>query len=248
MALAGNPWPVERIDEMCTLLAQGKSYGDVAEHMGVGRKAICSRVYRMRALGDARFPASEMRASVRPQRPVPHGFFDKAEQPTEELEQIYGAGRATIARWRKEVGKPGKTQFRAKVVPENFAAIAPTLTLAEGSALFGVDEKLLRRWEAAAGVHMRRIKPTLPAGRLKMDRDNRRDMSRAGLAADYLRRFGPVFRCDQLGKLSEKGTHWARGRYVLTGAEIIDRAERNGWQPDAWRTVPTSTTTEGARA
>lgn len=243
-ARAGNPWPDARVEELCALLAARKSFSQIAEAMDITRKSVASRVKRLRNHDDPRLPADRP-LPKRLALPVPEDFTDHAHQLSELLEQRYGVGRSTIARWRRAVGMPGRTEFKAKVMPENFAAVAPALTLAEARALYGVADELLRRWEATTGVKLRRLRVTHPAGRLKMDRDNRRDMSRAGLAADYLRRFGPVFRCDQHGKPSEKGTHWARGRYVLTGAEIIDRAERNGWQPDAWRTVATPTTTEG---
>lgn len=248
MARAGNPWPNERVEELCALLAARKSFSQIADTMRITRKSVASRVKRLRNTDDARLPADRP-LPKRLALPVPANFADHAHQLSEVLERRYEVGRSTIARWRRAVGMPGRTEFKAKAIPDNFAAVAPTLTMAEARAMFGVADELLRRWEASTGAKLRRLRVvTHPAGRLKMDRDNRRDMSRAGLAADYLRRFGPVFRCDQHGKPSEKGTHWARGRYVLTDAEIIDRAVRNGWQPDAWRAVATPTTTEGARA
>lgn len=57
-----------------------------------------------------------------------------------------------------------------------------------------------------------------------------RDMSQAGQAADYLRRYGAVYRCDAVGKPNPKGTHWKRNFAVLTDDEIIARASRLGWQ------------------
>lgn len=245
MNAAGNAWPAERVDQLCALLAARKSFRQIGEAMGISRKAIASRVKRLRNANDTRMPA-QRRAPRRESYPVPDDFTQHAYQLTEALEARYGVGRSTIARWRREVGMPGRTEFKAKVMPADFVECAPSLTLAEARERFGVAEPVLRRWEAHTGVHLRRLR-VRPAGRLKMDRDNRRDMSRAGMAADYLKRFGPVFRCDAQGKPSAKGTHWARGRFVLTGDEIIARAERNGWQPDAWRTVTTPTTTEGAR-
>jgi hypothetical protein len=63
----------------------------------------------------------------------------------------------------------------------------------------------------------------------------RRDMTRIGQAADFLRRFGPVFRCGPGGVALQSGLHWNRGGFVLTDAELVARAERLGWDPDAWR-------------
>lgn len=58
---------------------------------------------------------------------------------------------------------------------------------------------------------------------------NNRDMSCAGQAADYLRRYGAVYRCDAVGKPNPKGTHWKRNFAVLTDEEIVSRAIRLGW-------------------
>ena len=47
-----------------------------------------------------------------------------------------------------------------------------------------------------------------------------RNMSPAGRAADYLRRYGPVFRRDD---------GWMRATTRLTDAELIVRAQQKGW-------------------
>lgn len=52
-----------------------------------------------------------------------------------------------------------------------------------------------------------------------------RDMSPAGQAADYLRKFGPVYRCDVRGRPLADGFFWRRGNAVLSDAEIIERAD-----------------------
>ena len=61
-----------------------------------------------------------------------------------------------------------------------------------------------------------------------------RDTSLVGQAADYLRRFGPVVRCDDKGRYSGNGTHWRRGASILMADEIIERAEANGFDARAW--------------
>lgn len=57
-----------------------------------------------------------------------------------------------------------------------------------------------------------------------------RDMSLAGQAADYLRRFGSVYRCDETGSPKPKGTHWRRNYAVLSDEQLIARAEKLGWK------------------
>lgn len=247
MARPGNTWPEERVAQLCAMLAARKSFSQIADAMGISKRAVDGRVKRLRASADPRLPVDRPLPKRIPIS-LPADFAEHAHQTSVALQLRYNVGRSTIQRFRLEIGMQARTYFKAKPVPENFANLAPTLTLPEAREVFGAGDELLRRWEALAGVKLRRRRLVITSGRLKMDRDNRRDMSRAGLAADYLRRFSSVFRCDAQGKPSEKGTHWARGRHALTGDEIIDRAMRLGWQPDAWRTVTTPTTTEGARA
>lgn len=58
-----------------------------------------------------------------------------------------------------------------------------------------------------------------------------RDHSDAGQAADFLRRFGAVYRCDEGGKPNSKGAFWNRNNHVLDDGEIMFRAKRLGWSP-----------------
>lgn len=62
-------------------------------------------------------------------------------------------------------------------------------------------------------------------------------MTRVGQAVDFLRKFGPISRCFSTGKLDPKGDHWRRGSTVLNAAEVIERAERLGFDPDAWKRI-----------
>lgn len=89
----------------------------------------------------------------------------------------------------------------------------------------------------ATGSRTRRPKPIVFDKVL--DRHNyhnwvHRDNSVAGQAADYLRRFGPVVRCNAKGRYDENGTHWRRNASILTADEIIERAEANGFDARAW--------------
>lgn len=62
-----------------------------------------------------------------------------------------------------------------------------------------------------------------------------RDMSRVGMAAEYLSRFGPIYRCTEEGKPNAKGSHWRRGFAVMSDAGMIERAKRMGWnETQAW--------------
>jgi hypothetical protein len=77
-----------------------------------------------------------------------------------------------------------------------------------------------------------------PAARVFVPLDRpARDVSRSGRAADHLRKFCHVFRCDAVGNPLPDGFYWCRGRAVLTDAELIERAVSLGWQEDAWKQV-----------
>lgn len=60
-----------------------------------------------------------------------------------------------------------------------------------------------------------------------------RDYSMVGQAADFLRRFAAVFRCDETGKVPKRGPalFWNRNGYVLTDEELAAKAARLGWKP-----------------
>lgn len=156
-----------------------------------------------------------------------------------ELMARYTATSATITRWRHQtdafrVGKP-----RAHKMPRGFALVAPTLSRKELRLRYRIGADVLDRLLEKAGVAARPSRLGSPAGRVfaPLDRPNR-DVTQAGLAADYLRRFGSVYRCDVNGRQLADGFFWCRGgRVVLTDQELIERAMRNGWNPDAWKQV-----------
>ena len=61
-------------------------------------------------------------------------------------------------------------------------------------------------------------------------RGPQRDVTLPGQAADFLRQFGSVHRCDEKGKPNAKGKFWRRNFSVLSDEEIMARAERLGWK------------------
>lgn len=60
----------------------------------------------------------------------------------------------------------------------------------------------------------------------------RRDCTRAGQAADFLQKNGPIYRCTSKGAPFAKGTFWNRGGRILTDDDVIERAARLGWTPE----------------
>lgn len=178
--------------------------------------------------------------------PVPADFRDVAGKlRNKPLMERYGVTLAVITRWRDETGiRPPKTQAPINApepVPAGFRLVAPTSTRKQLRTRYGKSEPTINRWLRETGITPRTaaqqgfvgpaVRTFNPANR------PHRDASRAGGAADFLRRFGPVVRCDATGRFDPNGDHWRRGASILTADEVIQRAERNGWNPDAWRLV-----------
>lgn len=176
--------------------------------------------------------------------PVPADFAARAAGVcTGDLCRHYEVSVSVIVRWRKETGVAGAERcpgrpFSAAPMPDGFALVAPRLTVKQLRQRYGRGQSVIARWLVEAGVEARR-----PIARhagnypLTMNKRAHRDESRAGQAAEYLRRFGPVYRCRPTGSAATRGNYWNRGGFVLTDAELIGRAERLGWNPDSWRLV-----------
>jgi hypothetical protein len=111
-----------------------------------------------------------------------------------------------------------------------------TFAIGRWCKVLGLERPPARNFRKAEPVAVKAVVKVVRTHRGPVDRPHR-EATRAGEAAEYLRRFGPVFRCDAGGRFDSKGDHWARGRSVLTDAELIERAQRQGWNPDAWRMV-----------
>lgn len=124
--------------------------------------------------------------------------------------------------------------------PKDFADLAPTMTRTELVEHYNRNAKVIARWIQEAGTESRpvtRAQCTETARRkalLRRHRNNAymstpvdrpsKDMSEAGRAADYLRRFGPVIRCNRDGRYDPDGDRWLRGSTLLTAGEVVDRA------------------------
>lgn len=139
----------------------------------------------------------------------------------------------------RNTARRGKGLPRGLHAPEDFAEQARHMTRAALARHYGRDTHVIDRWRAETGAVVR--KPVIVASQDRGLSDMFRpwrDGSLAGRAADYLRKWGPVFRCDEQGHQTNAGTHWNRGgRTILTDAELIERAERNGFDADAWRRI-----------
>lgn len=174
-------------------------------------------------------------------RPVPHDFHEVAPGVAiNVLQRHYGAGQETIARWRDEAGIPKQRPIMPstrRLVPDGFADVVRQLTVKQLRERYAASEPLIRRWCAETGTEPRKAGVVRFRQVQPRPLTDHRDQSRAGMAAIFLQRFGPVFRCNANGHADPKGTHWRRSSAILTDVEIMERATRNGWAPDAWKAI-----------
>lgn len=174
----------------------------------------------------------------------------------EDLARHYSCGRATVRRWLADAGISAAQGVYAKKTPT--PADLPEMAARMGrNALalhYGISYNTIVRMLADAGLEAVKTQPAprpQPTGYRKMPVARKRthiganhlvrDASTEGQAADVLRRLAAVYRCTEKGAADPKGGWWRYGSVVLAGAELIERARRHGFDPDAWRTISTRT-------
>jgi hypothetical protein len=191
-------------------------------------------------------------------RPAPPDFRERATGKSRRaMERHYEANWRIVDRWFTEAGiipsraRPDVTQAK-RPVPDDFADVAPTMPILRLQAHYGVGENVVRRWEAETGIKAQRLRSAPGEGkrhRAKLAAVRGRYVApvtprqaaplagREEEAAQYLRRRDFVFRCGDKGGADAGGKFWRFGNVVLTGAELIGRAQRHGWNPDEWRQI-----------
>lgn len=176
-------------------------------------------------------------------RQAPADFLQVRNQigGIQKLAKHYRCCAKVIARWIKEAGVPPLTAGRGaypehdrRPVPDDFAVIAPAMSFQRLKAHYGCGYATLTRWLRETGIthgkpapKQGKIKPFVVArhpGYANLALFKTADAE--DLAADTLRKFGAVFRCDERGRADHKGKLWRFGNVVLTGDELIARAER----------------------
>ncbi|MDY7525510.1 hypothetical protein [Sphingomonas sp. 10B4] len=171
---------------------------------------------------------------------VPADFAEHA--PTScnpDLAQRYGVSINIISRWRNETGcrapKPvPPTVANAAPIPDGFALVAPTMTMKQLRLRFGRSSHVVHRWLTLTNTKPKKLQSGYRNGPTNAVL---RDMTAVGQVADYLRRWGPVFRCNKVGQADPRGTHWRRGLAILTDVELTDRAVAKGYDAGAWERI-----------
>lgn len=124
--------------------------------------------------------------------------------------------------------------------PPDFLDVLGRLGSRLAAAHYRASLKTITRWRREHGLppNHRARRTSGSTGRLNRARFGmnskpimiRRDLSPAGRAADFLQRFGPIFACTPQGKALSGGNFWNRNGHVLSADEVIQRAERLGWE------------------
>ena len=166
-------------------------------------------------------------------RPCPADFA--AVCPTMlkfQLRRHYQTSGEAINRWIAETGAtPKQPQPTNRLpVPDDFAEQCARHYTAELVRHYGVSLETVNRWAKEAGCKPRKFRNVTNIDRMgnppRVRIPLQRTWTEEDIAADELRRFGPVYRCDDKGRADQKGGFWRIGFGVLTGEELIARAAR----------------------
>lgn len=156
---------------------------------------------------------------------------------------IAAAERYAVGSWDH-----GQTSPKRLEIPADFAECWATMSQVDLAQHYGHCIATINNWVKHLGLKRVRAKaPPKPVSSMTWAANRShervttqrhlRDTSKVGEAVDYLRRYGPVWRCNDRGGASIGGKFWRRGSAILTNAEVIERAERLGFDADAWKRV-----------
>lgn len=233
------------LETMRMMVADGYTSRQIGEKVGLPRKVVWQAV-KTYDLGPW---AVTILRRLKLKRPMPRDFAEKAATLNRaQLCKHYQAGTQTVTGWYQTAGITLNGPV-PRPLPEGYRGKTINMLGTAVEAHYGVSKWIRRQWDKQCGLdrsesaprlrsasNFRRTKPSAPVNISEMGRrvalfqEPKRDCTRAGLAADYLRRFGPVVRCDATGRYREDGDHWRRGSTVLSPDEVIGRAERLGWR------------------
>ena len=174
-----------------------------------------------------------------------------------EMGRILGMSASVIAR---ACEKFGITPKRLKTNDySQLSVLAETMYMAELARHYGVSygamcktchrlgvkpikQTMEQKREVAqrACATARASKPMSPRLRTQFktsDITNHRPKYQDDLAAEYLRKFTHVYRCNDRGAPDHKGKFWRYGSTIKTPEELIDRAHAKGLDERKWARV-----------
>lgn len=211
---------------------------------GTPIKALCSH-YKA---GHSTIVRWLQKSGIRPMRSrhkVPHDLATRAQTMSgTELARHYGFSPTAMRKMLKREGvKQAEYTGNALIpVPDDLAARCAGMTKAELVAHYGRSDWTINRWLDETGLTAKeyvrpRAKPRAPVynrPKLRYVRQPghsnvatvKRNVTAEDMAADVLRRYGPVYRCDEKGLAAQYGKLWRLGNIIIDGDELIARAAR----------------------
>lgn len=162
--------------------------------------------------------------------PIPANF-DPAT-PLKQSAKLHGISVATAHKWRVKMGYvPPREDLWADDDVRTLKSLYSGHSAQHIAATLGRTVAAVKSKAIALGL--RRSTGQFAPDRAPQIRG--RCQGHADMAAQHLQRFAPVFRCTAEGDADPKGSHFRYGNSVLTEAEMIERAERKGFDPDGWK-------------
>jgi hypothetical protein len=235
------------------LVKIGVSSTDIAKQFGSTPRKV-QQFVRENDLGPW---VSKTKTLKHDKAPIPDDFIDNAKTMTlYAMEAYYRRSYSTILQWFETTGVERLRTVKNRV-PDNFEEMVKTKTINAIAEELGCGRDAVRRMIKSSGLEKPRIvpaktftpKPVEPKPKITFRRPMgapqapinpyTRDMSPQGRAQEILQ--GDrwvVYRCNESGKADVAGKFWFCGSRVITGQELLERAERvarRANKPIPWR-------------
>lgn len=205
-------------------VARGKSVKQLRAHYQAGASTV------------ARWLAQSGIKPIRAHHVMPHDLATRAQSMSiADMARHYGIPPSTLRKMLKRVGiKAALHDFKRFAVPDDLAERCAEMTKVELKRHYGRSEWTITRWLAETGLTAAQYVPVYSRPKLRYVRSPahsnvasvKRDTGPEEMAAEALRRFAPVYRCDEQGRAAQYGKLWRFGNIILDGDELIARAAR----------------------
>lgn len=179
--------------------------------------------------------------------PPPDDFTEMAPKNSKAaLCRYYSCSFDVINRWLSETGakhgdRPkGYAKTVLRPIPDDFAEACKVHTRTSLRKVYRAAGETIERWIAESGIKPVDTRIALQRAAMAQRFAANGGTSRMGRAhhvqltdkvrsmydeaADLLRKYGPVNRCDENGKYQQAGDYWRVGWNVITGDELLERA------------------------
>lgn len=160
------------------------------------------------------------------EREVPKDFKDVCAslQSKRKLMAHYNAGCVTIEKWINDLGVNFPLSTK-KTIPGDFHLSAQSKTKTELSKLYDVNIRTINKWVEETGVKPRKYVRGYYIGPKSTKIFSMTRPDEYGMAADFLRKFMPVSRCNQDGKFNATGKFYRVGSVVMSADDMKEKSD-----------------------